>query len=834
MALIATEAPSHAQSQTQQVDIRVWQATSNPRVLAINVRPEGATWAEFDSVLPEMAEPRGQGRHRHGLVSVAGVDVWVWQRVSDLQILYISVRPTGGSWAGVDPIRVEADSPSRSGRSRFGDVTVTLPVLPPPEERAATRLAEIATWFGNPPDGPAAEAAEILTALWILDPSLGEAAASAEWMRYIVTSRALDYLRALRDLASQDPSAARVLAELPWFSDHLDEDEGRAVHKLAEIASVDPHFAKALAGVPWLADNVSEGESYALWHLQRLAFLNPRLAAITAGLPWLYDGIAERESALFVWLERIAKVDVELAVRVAGWPSTAQAVTWDSSFALERLAGLAETDLQTATTLAEAAWLADDITPNEAWAVEYLSNIAGRDQVDLARLLAGFAWFADGRDSDLHAIALDRLARIATSAPEALPALVGKPWFTDGLDDHEAALVASLGRPAILFPELYAGILDEHFIELDTVSLPLAGDVRVWLVRNTPPPPQHHVMSTVKTMASFSESFIGTPFPMNDIVIGFWEPGTTKINQDITAGRSGLFLAQGDDIPTEAVALAMASFYTAGPRWLRIGGDRLLTNFWFGLGVSESLELLEPRAEAECRQGSPAVSNLRQIHLLSWREGTDCHQWLGASFLFRLYEALGEAAVSAVMRELYLGEAIRPSWLQRLATEERVYEVLLEHSTDEQKETVRELYREYHGGPLAYPDDSFADDHGDEGSAATSIHVGEIVQGSLDYRFDVDYFRFLAEEGQTYRLSVSHPRLHVVGIDLQAEQHLDLPWHWAEEWISRTKSEKGPEIVWTAGRSADFYVLVRNVGNEGGTYTLTVTAVDAPIVLATR
>ncbi|MDE2754215.1 MAG: hypothetical protein OXI83_16710, partial [Gemmatimonadota bacterium] len=172
VALLGTEAPGHAQSQTQQVDIRVWQGTSNPRVLAVNVRPEGSAWADFDAVFPDMAEPRGRGRHRHGAVSVADVDIWVWQRVSDLRVLYISVRPAGGPWAGVDPIRVDLDSLSRSGRSRFGDVTVTLPVLPPPEERAAARLAEIAPWFGNPPEGPASEAAEILTALWILDPHL--------------------------------------------------------------------------------------------------------------------------------------------------------------------------------------------------------------------------------------------------------------------------------------------------------------------------------------------------------------------------------------------------------------------------------------------------------------------------------------------------------------------------------------------------------------------------------------------------------------------------------------------------------------------------------------
>lgn len=828
VALLGPEAPSHAQSQTQQVDIRVWQGTSNPRVLAVNVRPEGSAWADFAAVFPDMAEPSGRGRHRHGAVSVADVDVWVWQRVSDLRILYISVRPARGSWAGVDPIRVDLDSLSRSGRSRFGDVTVTLPVLPPPEERAAARLAEIAPWFENPPEGPASEAAEILTALWILDPSLGEAAASAEWMRRPVTSWALNHLRALRDLASQDPSAARVLAHLPWFSGWLNEGEQRVVHKLAEIASVDPHLAKALTGVPWLADSVSTRESYLLWHLQQLAFIDPRLATMTAGLPWFYDSITEYESAVPVWLVRIARVDVELAVRVAGWPVTAQAVTQDSSWALEALASMAEADVPTARVLADAAWFTDSITPNELEATFRLLAIAIRDP-GLARLLAGFSWFSDGRDSDLHRITLNALTGVVISAPEALPALVGESWFRDGLDDREAAFVATLRRPAILYPRLYEDLLKEHYLETDTITLPLAGEVRIWLVRNTPPPPQHRAMSTIKGAVSASESFLGVPFPTRDLIVSFITPRWHSIEQSATQTGDMVFLARGDQVSIRTIVHEIAHFYTVGPLWLREGAADFLTSIYMDThGIRSLAEVKESLAETfGCLEGSnEEVVNIRQLNLRFVRQETGCHYTMGQFFLHSMSDAIGEEAVSAALNELYTRHNTRELGLLRRITEEVIYEVFLKHAPVDRRESFKETYRRIHGGRYAFPDDSFADDHADDLFLASPAAVGEVVEGTLDYRFDVDCFRFPAEEGQTYRLSVAHPGLHVAGIDLRSEEHLELPRLRSEEWISRRKGEMGPEIVWTAPRSADFFVQVRNVGNESGTYTLTITPID--------
>ena len=60
--------------------------------------------------------------------------------------------------------------------------------------------------------------------------------------------------------------------------------------------------------------------------------------------------------------------------------------------------------------------------------------------------------------------------------------LTAQPWFDDGLNDEEAAFVVVLsgmvGRP------LYADLLAAHSTKTKTVSLPLAGDVRIWVFQD--------------------------------------------------------------------------------------------------------------------------------------------------------------------------------------------------------------------------------------------------------------------------------------------------------------------------------------------------------------
>ena len=52
----------------------------------------------------------------------------MWQRLSDAHSLYISARPRGGSWGTLGTIPLDMSGESASGRYRYGDIALGVPV----------------------------------------------------------------------------------------------------------------------------------------------------------------------------------------------------------------------------------------------------------------------------------------------------------------------------------------------------------------------------------------------------------------------------------------------------------------------------------------------------------------------------------------------------------------------------------------------------------------------------------------------------------------------------------------------------------------------------------
>ena len=58
----------------------------------------------------------------------ANVEVRVWQSTSDAESLYISARPEGGSWATLGTIPLDMSGLNSRETFRFGDITVAVPI----------------------------------------------------------------------------------------------------------------------------------------------------------------------------------------------------------------------------------------------------------------------------------------------------------------------------------------------------------------------------------------------------------------------------------------------------------------------------------------------------------------------------------------------------------------------------------------------------------------------------------------------------------------------------------------------------------------------------------
>ena len=195
-----------------------------------------------------------------------------------------------------------------------------------------------------------------------------------------------------------------------------------------------------------------------------------------------------------------------------------------------------------------------------------------------------------------------------------------------------------------------------------------------------------------------------------------------------------------------------------------------------------------------------------------------CFYPMGRNFFHKAFETIGEKAMSSALRDFLLERSEG-----RDDVEEMMYRALLEHASLERKDAFQNMYREVHGGSYAFPEIPTSDDHGDTATDATPIILGEPVQGTLDYFFDFDYFRFRAEEGRKYRMSVTHGTLAEISLGLfRPSGGLSL----VDEWEHRKREADGPEIVWVSHRTHIFYFAVRNFGGETGEYTVTIVQVE--------
>ena len=80
----------------------------------------------------------------------------------------------------------------------------------------------------------------------------------------------------------------------------------------------------------------------------------------------------------------------------------------------------------------------------------------------------------------------DGLKRLEEHHTNEYREVTSQPWFRDGLTGEESALVAVLPQLAYEGSDLFRALLESHHMRSGMISLPLAGDVNVWIVQKHP------------------------------------------------------------------------------------------------------------------------------------------------------------------------------------------------------------------------------------------------------------------------------------------------------------------------------------------------------------
>lgn len=642
-----------------------------------------------------------------------------------------------------------------------------------------------------------------------------------EWSREGLAKR-------LIDLWLRDSDTATDLAELPWVRNGLTGWDSQILSALVEVAMIDIGLGKRVAGLAWMSGSVAEVEWRWLTGLGGIALQDLELAKTVANFQWIIEGPPGYES--LPQLASIASEDLELAWTIVELPWFTDGVTEGESITLFYLDRIVSTDLGFAWTIVGLPWFTDSVTEGEWSTVAKLGSIASED-LDLALWLSKLP-LSEG----LENLVLKAFYLLVANEPDVVSQITSQPWVQDEIDEKEMAfMVALLGEASSSTYGNYAlfeALLEGHYTQSKTVSLPVTGDVNIWVFQSAPFSSGEDVATVIEEIARTIEGFVGSPLPTTDIIVlienlpqdllfpayaGVNHGSHVKINREYGKDLGQLMFT---------IIHELAHYYDFGPRWFNESFAHLMeqyVNLRMGIhSIPEVRAKVSMRVERYCSREEIATirhSLFVDQHFRLNKPG-QCTRALGLRFLHHAFEFMGEERIATAIHEL---NALELNPLQE-SDEEAIYRTLLSNTPPNRHEDFRDLYRRLHGGSHADSDMGRADDHGDSEETATKIAARQVVMGNLDYGFDFDYFKLQAEENEKFIIDVAHETLgtdNVMVFTSIGERSLGVK--------SKVRVTSGALVQWVAPSTDSYYFAVLSLRGETGRYTLQITHVpDVP------
>ena len=540
--------------------------------------------------------------------------------------------------------------------------------------------------------------------MWDLYPDLAAGVARLTWVADGITWNEEFVLEELSYVVSEDPELVRAVvnqetrsyllglgsgsaeraADYAWLANELDARELYAIIQIARIAERNPNFAERVLGYTWLADGITEAEARGLGALSRWAGDGQGVIGLLVQLVE-DDPDAARQISRGSLVPYLLGLVSESGKQAADYPWLADGLDARELRTIIEIAGIAKQAQELAEQLLGYSWLADGVSQRESNSIISLAAIAHVNH-ELARQIVGMGILDDPlRDRDLHAItSLNRLIET-----DDLALLTSQPWFTDGLSDEETAFLAVANRDQHS-DTMYRDFLRTHFTRSATISLPLAGDVDVWVFWYLPFPDSDDSIELIEDAVRASEALMGVPFPTTDIILLLGDPDSISFSGYHARNYIAMDRIVGEGNHRGVVYHETAHYYYMGVHsWFNEGfADLVVTYTMTRVGLrsfSERENYLEEYDLPECIE-----LGFRNIQELLDKGGHAC---LGEFILVSLFNLLGEEATSAALRELYL--------MSGEQGEEDFYRIFLKHTPPGLEDEFRDLYRRLHGGPYA-------------------------------------------------------------------------------------------------------------------------------------
>ena len=487
-------------------------------------------------------------------------------------------------------------------------------------------------------------------------------------------------------------------------------------------------------------------------------------------------------------------------------------ITRDEVFFLEGVSDTSSGDLEWKKRLVSSAWVGDGITDAEQQFFYHLMA-TGERWPEVARALASFPTLIADAPATLRTHAVASVSAIQDR--DHLLLLTRAAWYADGLSPAEAAFITAIRTIAHQYPDLFQPLVDDFHAQSTTVTLPLAGEVTIWVFQNTPFPADERLLERIAAAAAAGETFLQTPFPTDHIILLVTDPAEPGFETGGWHFSTHMLLPRRDgEVPNVAHETAHY-FFAGGPFWLQEGAANFLEYHVIAEEDPVARRAFVERKADSCLANS-GFENIRHRVL---REGVAagsriCEYFLGERFLFRVSDVMGQASLGAALRELFPTESLPPRLEEAgIDEEEHVYRTLAKHVPEEREAEFNAVYREFHGGFDGFEEPGEPDDHGNTPASTTPLAVEERVEGVLDYPFDEDFFSIPLDGEVKYEVIFEHA-ITTSSLGLFAVRG---------DLIVRFESGAGlTDRLVTPPASTVYYLAVQNFGGEAAPYALLV------------
>ncbi len=573
------------------------------------------------------------------------------------------------------------------------------------------------SWMTDEVTGTDANVIDVIRAIAFKDVGVADAILSFPWIMDDLNPDELSFINRISRFMEEDPTLTllKKVMDFWWVADDVTAPERSAIDNLVAISRIDAEAGETIWALPWVIDGITIDESRSLNGLRQLSRVDAAFAKEALDFSWVADGMTKWEKLAFEDLVSISSNNGEAGAAMLAFPWVTDGITGGDSSATSSLFSLMNEYPAFAEEVLDLWWVMDDMTQIESYALADLRDLAREDLALAQRVIAEPFMEPPFRQRDEYALsALVGMTRDGLRDREGmtqLERLTGTPWFGDGIDDLEAALLH-----AIVFSgkEFREALMKTHYVKSVPIVLPSSGEVELVVVRHTPFPADDHTFTSLEYGVGSVEGFIETPFPVSDVILLLTEPEIWDFG---SGARFAASILKGVSAPYTSAVMAIQNS-PSGPRrdhvyheiahyyqmkawsssWLSEGAAQFFETYAL---VGGSVDGLEGRlTHLDTFTSFEGSENIQQ-----WITDRDriqcgcgvglCHYVLGERFMLGMHFALGQEGLLAALRDLNHLSSMTPGYLN----EDTIYYAFSSNVPVGKEEAFKAAYRQYHGGP---------------------------------------------------------------------------------------------------------------------------------------